>query len=535
MRSAFRNIEAVNKAMATKKKSKQEIDSEIKNTNKSKKNFSPDVNDEGFWSYNEDNGAKVSSAWTTSIQIAEEANPETVSDEDRNKIDSEKKLFSDVVKAIVKIVKQRIGTEEIEYNGVVLALTTQLTRNIPSNLLTAKDRKYLIDKPNDVGIAAVITDSKGDFVYFKPDGTITDNPEEGRIVYQYLRKVNLVEGRLLLSNRANRHYNLVDPEVLAKRQATIIEEESNGKIKVTDAQLKQLVKTIKDRQETEMNDLYQLRKLIEESDNNLQIILPILGGTFGIPVTAVKTITLEESGISENEVKKYVPITVGIDKGKQYFIINKNTAGGLSVDEEVFLQRSDIDKPLAEKIANVLTTTAEIRGRQLTPDERKAYFEVFINNALMKDPKTGYKTNLPYNRDRIVTKVLTINNEKTFVVELSGEKIPEDVLFTEEGRQLILNHLLNARPKDIIKDAFWPANVQFNNKYKATTFTDYTIEGDKITDMAVIYWDTIKPYVKIIISDEENAYENGLNAYLTYAIPTGTIESEGIIPVGRPK
>ena len=46
-----------------------------------------------------------------------------------------------------EIVKQRIGTEEIEYNGVVLALTTQLTRNIPSNLLTAKDRKYLIDKP----------------------------------------------------------------------------------------------------------------------------------------------------------------------------------------------------------------------------------------------------------------------------------------------------------------------------------------------------------------------------------------------------
>ena len=459
MRKRFADLIEVGKAIATKKKSKQEIDSEIKNTNKSKKDFSPDVNDEGFWSYNEDNGAKVSSAWTTSIQIAEEANPETVSDEDRNKIDSEKKLFSDVIKAIVKIVKQRIGTEEIEYNGVVLALTTQLTRNIPSNLLTAKDRKYLIDKPNDVGIAAVITDSKGDFVYFKPDGTITDNPEEGRIVYQYLRKVNLVDGRLLLSNRANRHYNLVDPEVLAKRQATIIEEESNGKIKVTDAQLKQLVKTIKDRQENEMNDLYQLRKLIEESDNNLQVILPILGGTFGIPVTAVKTITLEESGISEEDIKKYVPITVGKDKGKQYFIINKNTAGGLSVDEEVFLQRSDIDRPLAEKIASVLTTTAEIRGRQLTPDERKAYFEVFINNALMKDPKTGYKTNLPYNRDRIVTKVLTINNEKTFVVELNGKEISEDVLFTEEGRQLILNHLLNARPKDIIKDAFWPANV----------------------------------------------------------------------------
>ena len=38
--------------------------------------------------------------------------------------------------------------------------------------------------------------------------------------------------------------------------------------------------------------------------------------------------------------------------------------------------------------------------------------EIFINNALMKDPKTGYKTNLPYNRDRIRAKVLIVNNEK---------------------------------------------------------------------------------------------------------------------------
>jgi hypothetical protein len=547
MRKRYADLTEVGKAIATKKKSKQEIDSEIKNTNKSKKDFVPDVNDEGFWSYNEDNGAKVSSAWTTSIQIAEEANPETVSDEDRNKIDPEKKLFSDVVKAIVKIVKQRIGTEEIEYNGVVLGLTAQLTRNIPGNLLTAKDRTYLIDKPNDVGIAAVITDAKGNYIYFKPDGTITDNPEEGRIVYQYLRKVNLVDGRLLLSNRANRHYNLVDPEVLARRQADVIEQESNGKIKVTDTEFKKIVKGYRDRQDKEMNELYQLRKLIEESDGNLQIILPILGGTFGIPAAATKLMTIEEAGLTENEVKQYVCITVGKDKGKQYFIVQKTKAGGLLVDEEIFLQRSDIDKDLAEKIADVLTTTAELRGRQLTPDERKAYFEVFINNALMEvdDFKTGKKKILPYNRDRIRAIVLTVNNQKTFYVELKGEKIPQDVLFTEEGRKMILDHLLglreSARPvtpkagQPEGSNGYWPANVQFNNEYKSTTFTEYTIEGDKITDTSIIYWNKIKPYVKLILTDEANAYENGLNAYLTYAIPEGTIESEGIIPIGRPK
>ena len=535
MRKRFADLTEVGKDIATKKKSKQEIDSEIKNTNKSKKDFVPDVNDEGFWSYNEDNGAKVSSALSTSIQVAYAANPEEVSEDDRNAIDPEKKLFSDVIKAIVEIAKQRVGTEQIEYNGVVLALTAQLTRNISSDQLTVDDKAFLEKNPDNTGIAAVVTDAKGNYVYFKPDGTITDNPEEGRIVYQYLRKVNLVDGRLLLSNRSNRHYNLVDPAVLAKRQANVIEEESNGKIKVTDAELKQLVKGYRDRQENEMNELYQLRKLIEESNGNLQIILPILGGTFGIPVTATKTMTLEEAGLTENDIKNYTGITIGNDRGKQYVIIQKTKAGGLSVDQEVFLQRSDIDKSLAEKIADVLTTTAEIRGRQLTPDERKAYFEIFINNALMKDPKTGYKTNLPYNRDRIRAKVLIINNQKTFVVEINGEEVPQDVLFTEEGKKMIIDHLLSARPKDKVKDAFWPANVQYNNKYKGKTFTEYTIEGDKITEVSRQYFDAIKPYVKITFTDETNAYENGLNAYLKYAIPEGTIELEGIIPVGRPK
>jgi len=535
MRKRYADLTEVGKDIATKKKSKQQIDSEIKNTNKSKKDFVPEVDEKEFWSFNEDNGAKVSTPWATSIQIAFAGNPETLSEEERNNIDPEKKLFSDVVKAIVEIAKQRTGTEEIEYNGVILALTTQLTRNISPELLTADDRAFLEKNPNDNGIAAVITDSKGSLVYFKPDGTITDNPAEGKIVYQYLRKVNLVDGKLLLSNRSNRHYNLVQPEVIARRQADIIEQESNGKVKVTEAEFQKLVKTIKDRQDREMNELYQLRKLIEESNGDLQIILPILGGTFGIPRTAVKTMTLEEADLTEEDIKNYTGITTGKDSGKQYVIIQKTKAGGLNVDQEVFLQRSDIDQSLAEQLATVLTTTAKLKGRELTPDERKAYFEIFINNALMKDPKTGYKTNLPYNRDRIRAKVLIVNNEKTFFVELNGKEIPQDVLFTEAGKKLIVEHLLSARPKDKVKDEFWPANVQYNNKYKGKTFTEYSIEGDKITESSKDYFDAIKPYVKVTYTTETNAYENGMNAYLTYAIPEGTVEFDGIIPVGRPK
>jgi hypothetical protein len=163
-----------------------------------------------------------------------------------------------------------------------------------------------------------------------------------------------------------------------------------------------------------MNDLYQLRKLIETNKGNLQVILPITGGTFGIPKESVKEVSLAESGITEEDLKNYTPITTGPLAGSQYIIVQKTKAGGLTVDQQLFFQRSDINVELADKIATILTTKAELKGRQLSPEERKAYFEIFINNARPK----GYNTN----RDRIQAKVLTINNQKTLVVELNGKR-----------------------------------------------------------------------------------------------------------------
>ena len=532
MRKQFADLAEVGKTVATKKKSKDEIDSEIKDTNKTKKDFVPkiDIDNETLWSYNEYNGAKVTSAWTTSIQIAYSENPEEVSEEDRNKIDPEKILFSDVIKAISQISKDRVGTEDIQYQGKTIALTAQLTRSVPKELLVQNDRDHLEKYPNTNGVIAILTDEKGNNLYFKPDGSLTDNPSEGRIVYQYLRRVNLVDGKLLLSNRSNRLYNLVDPVKIAERQRDQIVE---AKGEVTETQFKQLVKDIAARQEKELNDLYQLRTLLESSEQNLQLTLPITGGTFGIPTTSVKTVTLEEAGVTETDLKSYTPITTGEKKGLQYIIVNKQKAGGLTVSQQLFLQRSDIDPELADKIATILTTTVELKGRQLSPDERKSYFEIFINNARAKKSNT--------NRDRIQAKVLTINNQKTLVVEINGKKIDDAILYTEEGKQMILNHLLAARPKKVSKgkeegsNGYWPANVQYNNKYRNTTFTDYTIEDGKITSTSRKYFDVIKPYVKITYTDEVLAQEKGINAYLNYVIPEGTIEYEGYIPVGRPK
>jgi hypothetical protein len=540
MRSLFKSLPEVGKEIATPKKTKQEIDSEIKNVNKSKKDFVPDesVANEISWSFNEDNGAKVSTALATTLQFAYSMNPEEVSEEDRNKIDPDKKLFSIVIKSIVDQARQRSGNEDVTYNGQRISLTAQLSTNVPVDFLTQDDKQHREKYPNYKGIIALVTDPSGNPIFFKEDGTITDNPKEGRVVYQYLRRVNLVGDRLLLSNRADRHYNLVSPETLATRQKDYIEQESNGKVKVSKADYEQLVRYFKNKQDKEMNDLYQLRKLIEESDGSLQVILPILGGSFGIPSTALKKMTLEEAQISENDVKNYVPITTGKDKGKQFFIVQKTRPGGTSVDQQVFLSPSNTPRELAEKVADILTTTAELKGRQLTPKERQDYYEIFFNNAYQKD-KNGKRLNTTKNGVKVQVK--NVNNKQVLSVAIKGKEIDQEILYTEEGKQMIIEQLMNVQP--ILTKAgaepgsagYWSADVHFNNKYNKKTFTEYTIENNKIIESSKNYFDAIKSLIRVKYTPEDNAYENGLNAYLTYAIPEGTVDYDGILEVGREK
>ena len=538
MRKRFADLAEVGKDVAQKKTSKSEIDSKIKETNKGKKNFVPDVDvdPEVLWAYYEENGAKVGSSWTTTIQQALAKNPEEVSDEERNALDPEKIMFGQVVKAISRIAREKLGGETLKYQGKAITLTAMLTRNIDKSLLVSGDKKFQDDNPDDMGISAVITDEQGNFLYFTEEGNLTENPEEGRIVYQYLRRVSKVDGKLILGNpqnKQNRKYTLVSPEVLANRQKEKIEE--NGG-KVSDTLFKQLVKNYEENQQREMNQLYQLRKLIEEGTVE-QFTLPITGATLGIASAKSKVVTLEAAGLKETDVKNYNAITTGKWNGRQYVIIQKTKAGGLSVDQQIYLQRGDMDSALAEKIANVLTTKALLRGRELTPKERKAFFEVYVNNS----KKQGQKTN----RDRIQVFARNINKIETFVVELNGQKIPDEVLYTEEGRKMILDHLLglreSARPvtpkagQPEGSNGYWPTNVSYNNSLKGKIFTDYLIEGDVIKEKSQNHFQAIKEYIKIEYMDDTLAEEEGINGYISYVIPEGSIETGELISLYKPK
>jgi predicted kinase len=517
----FENINEVIKFVAVPQKTRQEIKDEIKEINKSSKDkpaaepLDPNIQ----WSYNENNGAKIAYPLATVFQQAYAVNPETATEAEKNVKDPEKNLFYDVIKDIVMISKERpTDSDEIVYQDKSLALTAMKDSEFPADYLTRVDKTYL-DKPEaQRGILAVITDTNGNYVYFKEDGSITEDPSQGRIVYQYLRKVNLIKGKLYLSSMSDKggQYTLVPADVLAKREAKKMEDAG---VEVSEEQVAEMTKQIADKQAKELNDLYRLREYIL-SDEGTSVILGINNGTFGINSSNTKTMTLEQAGINEADVANYEQIS---DKskldGQQFFMISKKKPG-VEIDQKVFLQRGDMNEELANKIATILTTTAKLKGKELSPEERKTYFEVFINNSIKKGQTT--------NRDRITAKVTYRNRDLVLAVAINGEEIAQEDLYTEESKQKIINHLLNARPKEKIEGQFWPANIQYNKKYKDGNFIDYAISGETIKEVPTNYFQTIKPFIKIVYTLEADQYNNGLNAYLTYTIPNN------IVPAGQP-
>ena len=515
----FENIDEVIKFVAVPQKTREEIDEEIKQANKASYNKPPaePLPANIQWSYNENNGYKVAYPLATVGQQAYAVNPATATEAEKNVKDPEKNLFYDVIKGIVALSRARTSeSDEIIYQGRSLALTAVKDSEFPEDSITAADKKYLEKPDAQRGIIAAITDTNGDYIYFTNDGDITDNPDNGRIVYQYLRRVNLIGGKLYLSSESEKNITLVPAETLAKREAQRMRD--NG-VEVTEEDEKQIVKRIADKQTNELNQLYRLRQYIM-SDEGTPVVLPINGGTFGISTENIKVISFLESGLTEEDIANYQLIsTPGEFNGQNFFTITTKKAG-VQIDQNIFMQRGDMDRTLAEKIATVLTTTAKLKGEELTPEERQNFFEIFINNTTSK--KYG-----GLNRDRITAKATYRNRRLVLAVNINGEEIPQEELYTEEAKQKIINHLLAAVPSTTEEGRLYPANIQYNKKYHGGEFTDYEISGDTIKEVKKNHFDTIKPYIKIIYSTEDDKLKNGLNAYLTYSIP------QNIVPAGE--
>ena len=490
------------------KKTPEDVDKEIERYNKTKENIpilNPEELDESEIAEAQ-NSAKVLYPLSLTGQFAYIVNPKTASEEIKNTRDPEKTMMYNVIKDIVYLTRSvDSDNPEIIYQDTEIKLGLQNIQVVDRSLLTKEDQLRLRNNPGARAIVAFLTDTEGNILYFDEGGALTTK-SSGKPVYQFLRKVVKKDGGLVFENSEGFYSTPVEAENIAKREL------ERAGIDATKKQLANKTIEVAIRQEQEMNQLYNLSKHLEKNPNTVPIV-SIVNGSYGAVDT--KFIPLAETAIEEKDVAKAELIEVGNNRGKYEFTI-KSEKPSVTVEDEVLTQRGDINDDLADKIATILTTTATLNGKPLTVEQRLTYYKVFLSNAIEKNRIQVYETE--------------IDGEKALTVEIAGEEIDQEDLYTKASKKLIKEHLLKA--KEIKKRngdiATYPADINYNNDYFRGDFTDYEVEGDKITEIKnVNYFNFIKPFIKIEYSKDSLAYFAGANAYLEFSLP------EDIAPAGE--
>ena len=463
--------------------------------------------------------AKVVYPNGTTGQEAVPINPEE--EGDKNVKDPEKALFYQVIKDIVYIARQSDETDTDVLYGedepVSLALTVVPVSKADPSMFTSKDKTD--QKTHGVnGIVAIVTDTDGNEIYFNEDGSI-NKENKGRRVYQYIRKPYVENGKLFFKNRYNRKSSLVPAEEVAETWAK--NQKAMG-LRVSAEAIAAKTVEIRQKQTKLFNDLLRFREVIEAT--NIPVTIKITGGSFGLVNDAKKYVPIEETGLKAEDLN-FQNIQGGQFPGRWAAKI-VTFRPGVVVDQMLLLQRPNIKDDLARHIADVLTTKLKLSGRELTPTQRRVFFENYLDNK----PTEGELNNA----NGIIVKEGKDATGKAILEVRIGENdpIPQDELYTPETAEVIYQHLLWARTDmNLYKTSKrrYSAVLNYVNALMNNSFTDYVIDEEKgkLTAVEEDYFDFIKDKMLIEFPDETAAYFSGMNAYLNFEIP------QTILPAGK--
>ncbi|MEX0598277.1 MAG: hypothetical protein WD512_17450, partial [Candidatus Paceibacterota bacterium] len=397
----------------------------------------------------------------------------------------------------------------VKYQGVDIYLRPILSETIYEKYFTSEDKAAHERLKTKDGIAAFLTDSFGNLLFFDQNGDITTQ-DKGEPVYQYLRRVTKIKGKLAISNNTDLFVSLISPKEIIDQK--VIEGELKG-IKYTEARKNEMLKETTEQQIKEVNQLYNIRLNVINNPDKVYT-LPIIGGSFGIANT--KFVPLLDTDITEDEISGY---TIIDDKnsprnGYGTFSLSRSDDKLVSMDNTVYTQRGNINEDLAGRIADVLTTKAKLNGRELSALERKDFAKGFLSNALTNN--------------NIKIEIDDTSGVEQLVVLIKGKAV--DLNYVKSSRDTIFKHLMTAVDfQGVNKRIIYAANVNFDKDYLGKPFTYYTVDGETITSEVKNYFNLMKPFMLIEYSKDSLAAVISLNGYLKYAMP------EEILPVKQQK
>jgi hypothetical protein len=508
----FGDLKELKKFLTPKKtvRTKKQIETTIKKSNKASKNIVQNNNHEGVEGLSElelSDKAKITFPNKLTGQIAIAKNPKTMTEAERNARDEDKKLFDEIIKTVIWASKDRNALDQVKFGDISLMLRAQPLSTIPREDLTNDDRTFLSNNKGYEINVAIISDSQGNPLRFDNEGNIS---ETGRIVYQYIRPVIESNNELYLGNRSGYKYTLASAQEIAEAE---IKETSiqSGELFGEDERNSKIA-GIKQKQTQLMNDLARLNKRLQDSSE--YVLLPITGGSYGI---IEKTSELLSKTDFVDDLDMIFIHNSGTNKGYSYFIASRVKAG-VAVNGKIYLQKMDMSDELADKVAKVLTTKSLLEGEALNPELRLKYYSNFLANTVKGN-----------NIKVSIIEELGIKRLDVQITDPETKEVIDIDLNVEGAEKIISDHL--KKVKVLPNGISYPASMSYMESFavdgviqKGVTFTDYefiTRNGKEvIKEVERDYFDFIKPLAKVDYpASTDSGYFYGMNTYLEFAVP----------------
>jgi len=339
----------------------------------------------------------------------------------------------------------------------------------------------------------VITDENGNNVYFDSEGNITTKEEGGRLVFQYLRDVRIVNGKYAVTDIYGISNQMPPAEFLARREV------KKQNLTLTDAEFKELVAEKEKAQQKDFKELYDFRQSLIDGED---AVVDITAITAGVPQFGFQKVTLQTIAdiTTVNTLSVFKTIKT-IKTARDSF---EEGSAVITIDGKEFsLDRPNITDDLINKIAAILV------NKKFSPKVRYNFALQFLAENASNKTRKHKLTYLPN------TDSLLFQYSKNTAEEGYDEKFTTVDLNSETAIQEITDALKFASGT---KEKYFSAKMTYDKKsLDRNGYQDYDIATGELSKDYLSYIELLKtlPNTEIF-----GVNDKLFNSFIRFAVPS---------------
>ncbi len=337
-------------------------------------------------------------------------------------------------------------------------------------------------------ILMAISDEQGNLLYFDNEGNIVETPEQGRVVYQFLRNVIVEDGKFKDVNIYGYSNQIASPTEISKATGITVEEATQN-------------------QQADFKSLHEYKKSVLDGNVALASMTGISAGVSPKQSKQIVNLSnLNEFPFGNDSVFRTIDI-VRTPRG----VFAKGDAVISIEDTEYKIDRPNATEDVIQKVAAVFSNS------NISNQEKyNFYLQFFSKNASFSTRKHSVEYSP-------ATDELIFRYSPTTYAEKYSKFESITNLNTPEAKQLIIDTLTNASGTT---GKYFSAKMNYDSTALSKNgYQDYNLETNTLNEEFSSYIELLKTLPRTTIDFSSSSDPKKFNSYISFRVPTEFIKA----------